>query len=101
MKPQTVKFSFRGEAADIERIDCIADQYGFKTRSKFLVYAGLCFEGRSGDDAIMSELARMVYSIRQIERAVAGLPFLLKPADVTYIRREVRRTMVQILERTS
>jgi hypothetical protein len=101
MKQRTIKFSFRGKAADIERIDRIADQYGFKTRSKFLLHAGLSFEVRSGDDDIMSELARIVYSIRQIERAVAGLPFLLKPADVTYIRREVRRTMVQILERTS
>lgn len=101
MKQQTIKFSFRGDAADIERIDRTADQYGFKTRTKFLLHAGLSFEGRSDDDDVMSGLARMVYSTRQIERAVAGLPFLLKPADVTYIRRDVRRTMMQILERSS
>lgn len=99
MKPQTIKFSFRGDAADIDRIDRTADKYGFTTRTKFLLHAGLSFEDRSSDDDILSELARMVYSIRQIERAVAGLPFLLKPAEVTHIRRDVRRTMVQILER--
>ena len=101
MKQQTIKFSFRGEAAEIKRIDRTSNKYGFKTRTKFLLHAGLNFEGSSGDDDIMSGLARIVYSTREIERAVAGLPFLLKPADVTYIRRDVRRTMVQILERTS
>lgn len=101
MRQQTIKFSFRGEVAEIERIDRTAKKYGFKTRTKFLLHAGLSFEGRSDDDDVMSELARMVYSIRQIEREAAGLPFLLKPADVTHIRRDVRRTMLQVLERTA
>ena len=101
MKQQSIKFSFRGGANDIERIDRAAEQYGFKTRTKFLLHAGLHFDGRTGDDDIMAGLARMVYSTRQIERATMNLSFLLKAEDVTHIRRDVRRTMMQILERVS
>lgn len=94
-----VKFSFRGDKCDIERIDRTAAKYGFKTRAKYLIHAGLHYEAGTKSDDLMRQLARLVYAIRQVERATAGLPFLIKQNDVTHIRRDVRRTMLQILDR--
>jgi len=46
----------------------------------------------------MAYLARLVYSIRQIERASAGLPFLLKKDDIQHIRTDVSGTMAKVLD---
>ncbi len=96
-----VKFSFRGAKCDIERIDQTAARHGFKTRTKYLMHAGLHYEDGINDDDLMGHLARLVYSIRQIERASADLPFLIKQNDVMHIRRDVRRTMAWVLDRLS
>lgn len=95
----TIKFSFRGDADDIARVDQLAKQYGFKTRTKYLLHAGLHFHEQKADDDIMAKFARLVYSVRQIERGTMGLPFLLKQDDVKHIRRDVTRTMAQVLDK--
>lgn len=98
MKRAHTTFTFRGATEDIERIDAIKTRHGFKTRAKFLMHAGLCFEQRQDVDDVMAMFSRAVYSLRQLERGSGNLPFLLKENDVTHIRRDIRRTMARVLD---
>jgi hypothetical protein len=101
MKKTAVSFTFRAAEEDIKRLDQIQFLHGFRTRTKFLLHAGLQFDDRQSDAHTMAMLARIVYSVRQLENARNGALHLLKPADVTHIRRDVRRTMRHILGRAS
>lgn len=101
MKNKTLSFTFRAGEEDIKRIDQIQSRHGFRTRTKLLLHAGLQFDGSATDDQVMSMLARIVYAVRQLERASNGEVHLLKQTDITCIRRDVRRAMRHIVERTN
>jgi len=98
MTKSTISTTLRLPQAVAHNLDQIANRHGFATRSKFLIHAGLTYDG-TADDRIASEIARTNFALHQANLASAGKLHLLKPRDIECVTEHARRALEAVIDR--
>ena len=100
MPAKTISYTIRQAPEVAARIDDLAKKNGFATRAKYMTHAALTYGG-NGDEAIVSELARISYALHQIDRAAVGCLHLLKPRDIDEIGRRAKAALNSVIVRNA